>query len=155
MATTIAEHTGTTKMGCFIISVHVTADVSLVEDDSGKFQFFIKYGYSGSKSGSGHTTVNVSGNTSGDYKPESDVVIHYDVTNWNLTNTTISLNLSASIEYTGTPSMGPDSIFNNQQFSGPRRAVKLQAEQDRFAKYVALHDAIHKATGASVEHVYK
>ena len=152
MATNIDEHTGKTTMGCFLVCEDVTADVTLTEDDKGDFYFYIKYSYSGMMSGSGNTNVGpLTGDTNGNYKPNDKTIISYSVTNWNLTDTEVSCNLSASIEYTGPPHMGPDSIFNNQLFSGPRRAVKLGATQERFEKrYAATNEALKKASGMSV-----
>lgn len=154
MATTIDQHSGSTKMGCFIICVNVQATVALTENQ-GAFDLYVSYSYSGSKSGSGNVTVPVSGNTSGQKQEPSSIVLAYEITNWSLTDNNISFDLTASISHTSFPSMGPDYIFNNQQFKGARQSVKIQADDARFAKYIALHNALQKSAGVSVEDVYK
>lgn len=100
------------------------------------------------------TSIPISGNVSGDYNAGNNVIIHYTVTNWSSSDTEVSCDLTASIEHTSLPHLGPDVIFNNQQFRGSRRALILEANAARFAQYVKLHDAVVKATGASVTHGY-
>lgn len=148
-------HDGKTKMGCFIVSVHVEADVCLQEDEKGALSFYIKYEYSGTKSGHGAVrTPAVTGDAKGKKDVGDDVVIDYEISNFQRTETDVSLDLTASISYTGTPSMGPDSIFEDQKFSGPLSAVQIARSQARMASYVAIHDKVAQAAGTSVTDLY-
>ena len=148
-------HDGSTKMGCFIISVDVNAHVCLQEADDGSLWFKIDYSYSGTKSGSGTQTVGpITGNTSGSKDVRDDVVIKYEISNFSRTDDSVSLDLTASISYTGTPPLGPDSIFQDQRFSGPLSAVQIARSQARMASYVAIHEKLEKALGASVTDLY-
>lgn len=153
MATTIDEHTGKASLGCFLVCVKVNADVALLEDEKQQFSFNIKYSYSGAKSGQGVTNLPVSGNTSGSIDFDG-ARIEYAVSNWNLTGTTISCDLSASVEYTKTPRMGPSTIFKNQLFRGSRASVQHAESQARFdKKYAAVNAAMQKASGMSLAEI--
>lgn len=151
---TIDEHKGRTKMGCFLICVDVEATVYLEEDDDGDLSFEIKYSYDGVKQGSGHVRVPISGNVDGCKDVKDDVEICYAITDFKKTSDSVSLELTASITYNGTPHMGPDKIFDKKKFSGSLSAVQIARSQARMASYVAIHDQVEKATGASVSNLY-
>ncbi|MCB0837471.1 MAG: hypothetical protein KDD99_12455, partial [Bacteroidetes bacterium] len=117
-ATKIDSHSGSTKMGCFIISIHVTATVTLYEREDNTFYLNVQYAYSGSKSGSGAINPDVSGNFKGCKEVSKNVEVCVEIENWNLTSSDISFDLTASISHTSTPKLGPDYIFKNQRFAG-------------------------------------
>lgn len=157
-SSTIDQHTGTTTMGCFIVCVDVSINAALTEDNDGQFFFEINYNYSGVVSGNGHATVGpIIGNTQGQYSPQGhpELIIRYEITNWNLTQTYISLNVSLSLEYTNVIHMGPNPVFNNQQFAGNRVKVQLEANQELLAKFQKFDTAIHKAIGVSCSDLYQ
>jgi len=153
--TEIDSHSGSTRMGCFIICVNVSATVTLYEAEDGSFYLDIAYKYSGSSSGKGKQHLPVSGNVSGKKPGGHNVVLSYAITNWTLTSDSISFDLTASISHTSKPKMGPDYIFKNQRFAGPL-AKQIHAENlERFQKYVELHDKLTKGSGVSVEQIYQ
>lgn len=140
---------GSTTMGCFIICVDVQAATTLQETaiGSNQFQFLVNYSYSGTASGSGSVIVPVSGNTSGQVQEADNVVLGYSITNWTLTNDSLSCNLTASISHDAFPDLGPDYIYNNVQFSGPLPSTQAAKNNERIRRAKEIDAAFHKATG--------
>ena len=143
-------------MGCwFGVCEDINATVSLEEGPPGKFDFLANYKGTGLITKEGTVPIPVSGNCKGDVTPTKNVVIHYEVAEWTLTEQSIHCKLTVSIEYTGFPHLGPDYIFRDVVFGGPRQAVQEAEIQARMEQVVAKAERFTKAAGMNLEDIFK
>ena len=100
----IDEHSGQTTMG---FTETVSADVQLVEDDQGNFEFQGDYQASGliSQSGNFGPIGPVTGDTSGNQDVGAGISMYYQINNWNQSNGQVSCELTV---YLQGDAMGPD-----------------------------------------------
>jgi hypothetical protein len=110
------------ELGDYLVRIDIKSSVWLVENEDATFEFCVDYSYSGTFGGRGHVCVPVSGNEAKERHEGGGLFISYEVSNWNVTESDVSCDLSVYVTYK-LLGIGPESLLEKQHFRGLKSVV--------------------------------